>query len=197
MVNFHLTRQPRNTQSTPTTLWRTWDSFAQDFDSFFEDFDRTIGGGSLTSRGDREQSFTPLADVHESDKAYELSFDMPGFKEEELNIELNGKMLTVTGKRERLNSDSKLHRSEKFYGEYRRSITLPDNVKADQISASYENGVLAIEVPKAAIADARKIQIGAGSRAGLGKGNGNDKVGGNAAEQNKAREVEKHQNLSH
>src|SRR6476469_4543328 len=139
MVNFHLTRQPRNSNSnsstsmntSPTTLWRTWDSFAQDFDSFFEDFYRAIRGGAVSDRGDSSQVFTPLADVHESDKAYELSFDMPGFKTEELNIDLNGKMLTVTGKRDRSNSDSKLHRSEKFYGEYRRSITLPDDVKAD------------------------------------------------------------------
>ncbi|MBC7658411.1 MAG: Hsp20/alpha crystallin family protein [Chitinophagaceae bacterium] len=72
--------------------------------------------------------------------------------------------LTVTGKRERSEdkdkNDNRLHRSERFYGEYRRSITLPDNVKADQIEAHYEHGVLSVTVPKAQLAESRRIEIG-------------------------------------
>jgi len=163
MANFHVTRRDRNNSNSPATLWRTWDSFATDFDTFFEDVERALGNGnrSLSKLSDERNPFIPAAEVHENDKNFELSFDMPGFKQDDLNIELNGKTLTVTGRRERRTTDDKLHHSEKYYGEYRRAFTLPENVKADQIEASYENGVLLIQLPKAQIEQAKKIQIGA------------------------------------
>jgi HSP20 family protein len=195
MTNFYINRRDRSNTS-PATLWRTWDSFASDFDSFFEDFDRALGNGKpqgKTENSGRGPSFAPAADVHENDKGYELSFDMPGFKNDEISIDLNGRTLSVSGHRERSTSDSKLHRSEKFYGEYRRSITLPENIKSEQIEASYENGVLSIQLPKAQLAEARKIQIGMGKASETGRqSNGNGR-----SDLNSARDVEQQQNLSH
>lgn len=199
MANFHITRHPR-TLNTPNTLWRAWDSFAQDFDSFFDDFDRSLGSNILP-RDNRGQTFSPMADVQESDKAYELSFDMPGFKPEEMTIDLNGNTLTVSGQRERSSNDSKLHRSEKFYGEYRRSISLPENIKGDQIEASYENGVLNIQVPKSQLAQSRKIEIGSSAgKKTLSNGSpatDTKKRVEQPQNANKARDMEQQQNLSH
>ena len=163
MPNNELTRSDRNTNS-PRSLWRAWDNFAQDFDSFFEDFDRVLGINTLgTASGDRDRrglTFAPPIDVEETQNGYDLSFDIPGFKTDDIDLELNGRTLTVTAKRERSNTDSKVHRSERYYGEYRRSITLPENVKADQIQAKYESGVLTVSLPKAQLAQSKKIEIG-------------------------------------
>lgn len=187
MTNFYINRRDRS-NSTPATLWRTWDSFASDFDTFFQDFDRALGNGKPQGKKDNNgqgPSFAPAADVHENDSGYELSFDMPGFKIGDISIDLNGRTLSVSGKRERSTEGSKLHRSEKFYGEYRRSITLPENIKSEQIEASYEDGVLSIQLPKAQLAQSRKIEIGQSK----------DKALNNSI--NSSREVEREQNLSH
>ncbi len=165
MANFHITRRDRNPNTnTPATLWRTWDSFATDFDSFFEDIENSLGlrqgREAVRNQSDRKAPIVPPAEVHENDRGYELSFDMPGFKSDEIQIDLSGKTLTVMGQRERITRDGQLHQSEKFYGEYRRSITVPETIKADQIEASYEYGVLSIHLPKAQVEQPRKIAIG-------------------------------------
>lgn len=144
--------------SNPNSLWKNWDNLAQQFDSFFADFDK--GNSSEINRSERSLVFAPATDVEESSTHYDLSFDMPGMKEEDLNVELDGRTLTVSGKRERQVTDTKNHRSEKFYGEYRRTISLPDNIKGEEIQASYDNGVLSIKLPKAQLTGAKKIQIG-------------------------------------
>ncbi len=157
--------------SQPANLWRTWDSLAHQFDAFFNDFDRKAGEESATERERSIVTSAPPTDIEESSSHYELSFDMPGIKEEDLNVELNGRTLTVSGKRSRVTTDNKLHRTEKFFGEYRRTISLPENVKAEEIEANYANGVLSLRLPKAQLSGAKKIAIGKGAQAQKLEGN--------------------------
>ena len=145
--------------SNPNSLWKNWDNLAQQFDSFFADFDKGTTGD--VTRSERSLVFAPPTDVEESSTHFDLSFDMPGMKEDDLSVELEGRTLTVSGKRERRLTDTKNHRSEKFYGEYRRTISLPENIKGDEIQASYDNGVLNVRLPKTQLTGVKKIQIGA------------------------------------
>jgi HSP20 family protein len=97
-----------------------------------------------------------------------VTVEVPGVKPEELDITLEDGLLTIQGERRftQESSDQQFHRVERRYGSFRRSITLPSQVQADQIEASFDNGVLEVVVPKAEEAKPKKITVrpGAGGR---------------------------------
>ncbi len=147
----------RNTR-TPRSLAHTWDSIAREFDDFLGEFDSAI-----TNRtGSTASLMTTACDVQENEKAYLMSFDVPGFKKEDISIEISGSTLTVSGKRQREEKveEGKYHRIERQFGEFRRVFTLPDKVKAEAIEANYENGVLYLGLPKQEVSKTKKVEIG-------------------------------------
>lgn len=103
-----------------------------------------------------ETSFTPQVDVAETEKAFELQFSVPGLKKEDLNIELNSGVLTVSGERKFKDEkkEKNYHSVETKYGAFKRSFELPDSIDQDAVDAKYEDGILNILVPK----DAKKIE---------------------------------------
>lgn len=108
------------------------------------------------------EGFTPKCDVNETKNHFFLSFDLPGLKKEEIKIEVQDNVLTVSGERVREqkdeNDESTWH-YEKSYGRFERSFTLPAIVAAEKIEAHFENGVLNVSLPKAEVAKGRTIQI--------------------------------------
>ena len=68
--------------------------------------------------------------------------------EKDIDIELDQGKLTIKAKREHVNKDKKHHIQERYYGEYQRTISLPDNIDGEKVSAKYKNGVLDISIPK-------------------------------------------------
>ena len=82
-------------------------------------------------------------DIAETEESFILSFDVPGLKREDINIEVTGRQLTISGERKREEETHKgsAHRIERSFGKFQRSFDLPDAVNTDQIEASYENGV--------------------------------------------------------
>lgn len=134
-------------------LWRTdrgpLTFFNKDWDSFFQDFDRSF------------QKVKPACDVEEDATSYQLNFDLPGYKKEDVNIELLGNRITVTGKRSRGKNtqEAKFHLAERNYGEFKRVFTLPDNAEGDKLEASFENGVLNLTIPKSEIEKPRRVEI--------------------------------------
>ncbi len=114
--------------------------------------------------GDRrpEASFAPPCDVAESDAHYQFTFDVPGLKKDELDIEVAGRRLTVSGERKfELKKDTaRAHFVERRQGKFQRSFTLPEAVKADAVAADYHDGVLTVTVPKAGEAKSTKVKIG-------------------------------------
>lgn len=113
----------------------------------------------LDDQSERSASFTPACNISEYEKHYLLSFDMPGLKKEDLNIELDGRQLTVTGERKFEKNESKIHFSEFRYGKFSRSVTLPEEIKGEEISANYENGVLYVAIPKPEKTGKTKVSI--------------------------------------
>lgn len=108
--------------------------------------------------------WTPTVDVEETDEALVLTAEMPGLEAENVEIEVEGNLLTLSGEktaeRESEETDGRnLRVWERRYGSFSRSFTLPNAVEADKIKADFENGVLTIRMPKAAEAKGRRIPV--------------------------------------
>jgi HSP20 family protein len=109
-------------------------------------------------------AWAPALDIAERKDAYLVTVELPGVKLDDLEITLEDGMLTIQGERHFTDdaSDQNFHRVERRYGSFRRSITLPAHVVADEVEASIEDGVLRILVPKAEEAKPKRIQVNPG-----------------------------------
>lgn len=103
----------------------------------------------------------PSLDLSETDQAVDVRMDVPGIKSDDIDIQLNGNLLTVSGtrKEEKEEKGRTFHRLERRCGSFSRSVTLPCAVKEDKIDAQYHDGVLTISLPKCEEAKARKIKV--------------------------------------
>ena len=110
-------------------------------------------------------AFAPRFDVKETKDAYVIKADMPGVKEEELDVSLNGNLLTISGKREADHHDEgdAYYAIERSYGSFARSFTMPESVDGAGVTADLKNGVLAVYIPKKPEAQPRRIAIGKGA----------------------------------
>jgi HSP20 family protein len=101
--------------------------------------------------------FTPRADVIEHDKSFELQLSLPGLKKEEINLEVNGDVLTISGERKikHEQKESKYHSVESYYGSFSRSFTLPETANKQAIEAEFTDGILKIAIPKAEAATSK------------------------------------------
>ena len=108
--------------------------------------------------------WAPAVDISERKDAYLVTAELPGVKAGEVEITFEDGLLTIQGER-RFAHDSaeeKMHRTERSFGAFRRSITLPSHVEADKIEATAQDGVLQIMVPKAPEVQAKRIQVRTG-----------------------------------
>jgi HSP20 family protein len=117
-------------------------SFSNLIDRFFNE--------SLSRTGGSSYSFVPKVDILENDSAYEINVAVPGLSKDDFKIDLNDNFLTISGERKfsKEKKENNLHVVETQYGNFSRSFSLPENVDASKIAASYNNGILEITVPK-------------------------------------------------
>src|SRR6266542_5834055 len=110
---------------------------------------------------DGTPAWAPALDISERKDAYLVTVELPGIEADDLKITLEDGLLTIQGERHFAHdsSEQQFHRVERHYGAFRRSITLPAQVQAEQIEASFENGVLQIVVPKMEEATPKRIQV--------------------------------------
>ena len=115
---------------------------------------------------DYKREFLPSVDVEEAGDHYMLSFDLPGMKKENVKINVQDNVLTVSGERkdEREEKTKTKYLSERYYGTFTRSFSLPAGIRTENIEADYRDGVLKISIPKAAASKGRDIRIGEGKR---------------------------------
>jgi HSP20 family protein len=106
-------------------------------------------------------AWLPPVDIVESKDAYLIRAELPGMKREDFNLEVNDGTLTLSGERksEALTDGVEYHRSERVTGKFSRSFYLPRTVKQDGIQASYQDGILEIQVPKVEEAKPKQIAI--------------------------------------
>ena len=105
--------------------------------------------------------FAPSFDVKENKEGYLFRADLPGVKEEDLEISLTGNRLTISGKREQEKHEQgdTYYASERSYGSFSRAFTLPDGTDAENVKAELKNGVLQVIVPKKPEVQPKKITI--------------------------------------
>jgi HSP20 family protein len=106
------------------------------------------------------ERWVPLADIEETDDAYIIDLELPGVREEDVDIQIDGRELTVTGEIKERERKGILRRRTRKLGEFHYSLVLPGDIDADNIGADLENGVLTIRVPKAQHSKGRRIAIG-------------------------------------
>jgi HSP20 family protein len=105
--------------------------------------------------------WTPALDAFEDKDKYTVSLELPGMKKEDISVTVHDGVLSVSGER-RSEQDVKngtVHRTERYYGKFTRSVSLPAAVKADQVAANYKDGVLHVELPKAEEAKPKSIEV--------------------------------------
>lgn len=122
-------------------------------------FSRTVGDAGGTS------AWTPAMDVFDHADAIVVKLELPGLAPDDIDVEIDDNVLTVKGER-RFREDvdeGRYYRLERAYGQFQRSLTLPQTVKADEISAEHHDGVLEIRVPKADEVQPRRIAVGTGA----------------------------------
>jgi HSP20 family protein len=151
-------REPEEETLVPP-LFERWQPFRLLRDMFRWEPFRELERGLLPPRW---VGFSPDVEVRETKDAYVFQVDLPGVKEEELDISVTGNRLSISGKREteKREEGETYYCTECAYGSFTRSFTLPDGVNADDATAKLEAGVLTITVPKSPEVQAKKIEIG-------------------------------------
>ncbi len=149
----------RRTQSQePATTGGAWDPFRLMRDMLrwdpYRELD-TVFGQAV------ERSFAPTFEVKETKDAYVFRADLPDVKDSDLEISLTGNRLSISGRREqeRHEQGDTFYASERAYGSFTRSFTLPEGIDGDNVSADLKHGVLTLSVPKKPEVQPRKVTI--------------------------------------
>jgi HSP20 family protein len=134
-----------------------------------EHFNRLLSSTLPSRERDEEMSlgaWIPPVDISEDKERILMTAELPGFKENEIQVQMEGGVLTLRGERrhEEEKEGRTFHRCERSYGQFVRSFTLPNNVDRDRIKASFSNGLLEIELPKREEAKPKQIPIGGGGK---------------------------------
>ncbi|MCA9240075.1 MAG: Hsp20/alpha crystallin family protein [Planctomycetales bacterium] len=104
---------------------------------------------------------TPSLDLSETDTEVQVRMDLPGVKPEDIDIQLNGNQLRVSGERKEEKEDKgrTYHRIERRFGAFSRSVTLPCEVEEDEVAAEFHEGALTVTLPKSEQTKSRKIPV--------------------------------------
>ena len=146
-------------QSPELATWPAldrWSTLRDELDSLFE---MPLWSGF----GRQSQLFsgwTPALDVYQNNDNVIAMIELPGMKKEDIEISLHDGMLTIGGERKAETKEGdNAERSERYIGKFRRSITLPARIDANKVSASYKDGILTVNLPKAEEAKPKQIQV--------------------------------------
>jgi HSP20 family protein len=147
--------RPREEERNMLTLWKTPD---RAFAALNEEMDRLMSGiaGNTWSYG-----LAPAADVLETEGEYKVLLDLPGIDPSAIQLRVEKDTLTiqVDRKQPQAAAGESVHRSERAFGTFLRSFTLPRGVDASRVEATYEQGVLSVKLPKREEAKARTIAV--------------------------------------
>ncbi len=134
-----------------TGLARMRDEMDSLFRRFLDDFETPLWGGS----------WLPALDVAERDDAFLVKAELPGMKNDDIDISVQGNVLSISGEKKESaeEKDKNYYHVERRFGSFRRDVTLPAGVDANKIEADYRDGVLTVVLPKSESAKPRRIKI--------------------------------------
>ena len=152
--------------------WRPFESLRREVDRLFEDFGvrpwRAPLGNTVFDiepfwRGEISWGKVPAVDIIEKDKAYEVSAELPGMDESNIDVKFADGTLTIKGEKNEEKEEKKkdCYLSERHFGSFQRTFQVPNGIDADKIDATFKNGVLTVTLPKSAEAakNEKKIAI--------------------------------------
>jgi HSP20 family protein len=130
-------------------------------------FDGFFGGRAGNGQHRR---WIPAMDLVETEDHLVLRADLPGLQEADVNIEIKDGVLTISGERrsEHEEKSEGFYRVERAFGSFSRSLTLPQGINTDAVSADFDRGVLEVKIPKPEERKPTRVQIGSGSIYGAG-----------------------------
>ena len=134
-----------------------WDPF-REMTNFEDQFNRLWRG---VADGKRQESWLPAVDVFDTKDAVVLKAELAGMRPDDIQIEVEDNVLTIKGERrfeEKVDED-RYYRVERRFGSFQRSLALPQGVRAEDIQASYEDGILEVRVPKVEEEKPKKITV--------------------------------------
>jgi len=142
----------RDLASFPSDMFSLQREMNRMFDSFF----RGVDEPSLLN-----STWIPAVDVAEENDAYVVKVELPGVNKDDVKITLESNILTIRGEKKVENEvkEKNYHRTERSYGAFQRSFTLPTSVKSDEIDAVYKDGILTVALPKAEEAKPKQIEV--------------------------------------
>jgi HSP20 family protein len=138
-----------------------WDPW-RDIDDMFDRYTRQVG---LPRSGSQEVvttgDWTPRVDIAETDKEFVIKAEIPEVKKEDVKVTVDSGVLTIRGERkqEKEEKGKKFHRIERRYGSFTRSFTLPDNIDENTIKASFNEGMLKLQIPKTEEVKPKAIEV--------------------------------------
>jgi len=134
-----------------------WGLFNDNLDNVLDNF---FNPHSET-QGKRNENLVPAVDLHEAENGYSIRAEIPGVKEEDIDITVHDGVLSINAEihYEHKEKDGRVIRQERRYGKYVRSIRLGKDVDANNVKASYKDGVLDLELPKVEEVKPKKISI--------------------------------------
>lgn len=154
-----------NTMTRPTNTLQSW--FGRDplmsLRNEIDDMFRRVAAEGPT--GLISGLTAPLLDLTESNGSFEVKVDLPGYKPDEIDIEVHRDMVRISGERKEEKKEDKeekgkiYHRTERRHGSFSRSLTLPCAVKDDKVKAEFADGVLTVHLPKVEEAKCHKVKV--------------------------------------
>jgi len=145
-------------QYPQTTTWTPFDRLA----SLRDEMDRIFDFAWPTRDSGLFSGWSPALDVHDEKDNFVVHVELPGMKKEDISLSLHDGVLTVSGERkeERERSEEgQTFRSERYFGKFQRSVTLPALVDASKVAASYKDGILTVHLPKSEEAKPKQIAV--------------------------------------
>jgi HSP20 family protein len=158
----------------PTTLqpWRPFESLRREVDRLFDDFSggtwRSPFGRSFFDidpfrRSEAAFGVVPAVNVTQTDKGYEITAELPGMEEKDVDVKLANGIMTIRGEKrdEKEEKNEDYYVRERSFGSFERSFQVPENIDTDKISAGFKKGVLTIMLPKSPEAQRaeKKIEV--------------------------------------
>lgn len=139
---------------------QSWPSFDR-LTGLRDELDRLFDFSLPTRDSGLFSGWTPALDVFDEKEHLTVKVELPGLKKEDIELSLHDGVLTVSGERknEREQKDGEAFRSERYFGRFQRSVTLPTPVDAAKVSAAYKDGILTVTLPKAEEAKPKQIEV--------------------------------------
>lgn len=141
-------------------LWEPFGELGKIQDEINRIFSREAAPGAGVKAGNGS-AWIPRVDIIEEKDRILVTADLPGLKQEEISVEVEGDLLTIKGERKHAyeKTEDKVYRVERSYGSFLRSFSLPSNVDGAKVSAACKNGVLEVILPKRDEAKPKQVKV--------------------------------------